>query len=177
VRFAAAQIHQNGDREGVREISREAFLAFCEQVAQLDEEGLVNRFRLAPPGWARDDWELLVLVVRYHRGAEPKNAHRSFFRLPKKRQEVVRLLAGVLRLARALRRSGVRARPRLRADTTATGVRLRVAGVVDTQANAARLAGAKHLLDLELKRPLFIESIRHPGSSATRRSAIRRPGR
>jgi exopolyphosphatase/guanosine-5'-triphosphate,3'-diphosphate pyrophosphatase len=46
VRFAAAQIHQNGDREGVREISREAFLAFCEQVAQLDEEGLVNRFRL-----------------------------------------------------------------------------------------------------------------------------------
>jgi exopolyphosphatase/guanosine-5'-triphosphate,3'-diphosphate pyrophosphatase len=46
VRFAADQIHQNGNREGVREISREAFLAFCEQVAQLDEEGLVNRFRL-----------------------------------------------------------------------------------------------------------------------------------
>ena len=39
------------------------------------------------------------------------------------------------------------ARPRLRADTTSTGVRLRVVGAVDTQANATRLASAKHLLD------------------------------
>jgi hypothetical protein len=118
-----------------------------------------------PPGWARGDWEVLALVVRYHRGAEPKNTDRGFARLPKKRQHVVRTLAGVLRLARALRRAGVQARPRLRADTTATGVRLRVAGVVDTQANTARLAGAKHLLDLELRRPLFIESVRHPASA------------
>jgi CHAD domain-containing protein len=156
---AASLLHAigSGDRHGSR------------QKAARD----IVRALPAPPGWARDDWELLALVVRYHRGAEPRNAHRSFFRLPKKRQEVVRLLAGVLRLARALRRSGVRARPRLRTDTTATGVRLRVAGVVDTQ----RLAAAKHLLDRDLRRPLFIESIRHPGSSATRRSAIRRPGR
>jgi exopolyphosphatase / guanosine-5'-triphosphate,3'-diphosphate pyrophosphatase len=123
----------------------------------------------APPGWARDDWELLALVVRYHRGAEPKQAHRSFTRLPKRRQEVVRALAGVLRLARGLRRYGVRTRPRLRVDTTATGVRLRVAGMVDTQANAPRLAAAKHLLDRDLRRPLFIESVRHTASSAARR--------
>jgi exopolyphosphatase/guanosine-5'-triphosphate,3'-diphosphate pyrophosphatase len=131
----------------------------------------------APPGWPRDDWEVLALVVRYHRGAEPKNTHRGFTRLPPKRQEVVRTLAGVLRLARALRRNGVRARPRLRADTTATGVRLRVTGAVDTQANAVRLAAAKHLLDRDLRRPLFIESVRHGASSAARRPAIRRVGR
>ena len=46
VRFAAAQIQEHEDREGVRQISREAFLAFCEQVERLDDESLVNRFRL-----------------------------------------------------------------------------------------------------------------------------------
>jgi hypothetical protein len=48
---------------------------------------------------------------------------------------------------------------------------------VDTQANAARLAAAKHLLDRDLRRPLFIESVRHAASSAARRPAIRRVGR
>jgi exopolyphosphatase/guanosine-5'-triphosphate,3'-diphosphate pyrophosphatase len=46
VRFAAAQIQEHEGREGVREISREAFLSFCEQVERLDDESLVNRFRL-----------------------------------------------------------------------------------------------------------------------------------
>ena len=46
VRFAAAQLQEHEDREGVRAISREAFLAFCEQVERLDDESLVNRFRL-----------------------------------------------------------------------------------------------------------------------------------
>ena len=131
----------------------------------------------APPGWTRADWELLALVVRYHRGAEPKGTDRGVARLSRKRQEVVRGLAGVLRLARALRRCGVQSRPRLRADTTSTGVRLRVVGAVDTQANATRLASAKHLLDRDLRLPLFIESVKHTASSAARRSAIRRVGR
>ena len=128
----------------------------------------------APPGWTRADWDVLALVVRYHRGAEPKRTHRSFARLSKKRQEVVRVLAGVLRLARALRRCGVQARPRLHADATAKAVRLRVIGLMDTRANAARLTAAKHLLDRDLGRPLFIESARPTASSAARRSAVRR---
>jgi exopolyphosphatase/guanosine-5'-triphosphate,3'-diphosphate pyrophosphatase len=48
VRFAAGQIlekEKEGDG-GVRDIPRDAFLAFCDDVAQLDDEGLVDRFRL-----------------------------------------------------------------------------------------------------------------------------------
>jgi exopolyphosphatase/guanosine-5'-triphosphate,3'-diphosphate pyrophosphatase len=46
VRFAAAQIlDKEGDSVG-REIAREAFLAFCDETERLDEEGLVDRFRL-----------------------------------------------------------------------------------------------------------------------------------
>jgi hypothetical protein len=130
-----------------------------------------------PPGWTRDDWELLALVVRYQRGAEPKSTHRGFARLPKKSQTLVRALAGVLRLARALRRCGVQARPRLHADATATDVRLRVVGLGDTQANVAHLTAAKHLLDRDLQRPLIIESARSAASSAARRSPVRRVGR
>ena len=159
---AAADLHAIGSRD--RDRSRQ-------KVARD-----IVRALPPPPGWARDDWELLALVVRYHRGAEPKSTHRGFARLPKKSQTLVRALAGVLRLARALRRCGVQARPRLHADATAKDVRLRVVGLVDTDANAARITAAKHLLDRDLRRPLIIESAK-PTASAARRSPVRRVGR
>jgi exopolyphosphatase/guanosine-5'-triphosphate,3'-diphosphate pyrophosphatase len=46
MRFAASQVVEQ-DREGhVRAIARDEFLAFCEQVERLDEEAIVERFRL-----------------------------------------------------------------------------------------------------------------------------------
>src|SRR4030095_12166210 len=47
VRFAAAQI---ADREGdvhEREIARDRFLAFCDEVERLDEDAIAERFRLS----------------------------------------------------------------------------------------------------------------------------------
>lgn len=46
VRFAATQIVESGRDVDVREIPREAFLAFCDQIEAMDEEQLVERFRL-----------------------------------------------------------------------------------------------------------------------------------
>jgi exopolyphosphatase/guanosine-5'-triphosphate,3'-diphosphate pyrophosphatase len=46
VRFAASQILEGEGNGGVREIPRESFLAFCDEIERLDEEGLVDRFRL-----------------------------------------------------------------------------------------------------------------------------------
>ena len=46
VRLAAAHIQEHEDGGGVREIPRDAFLAFCEEVARLDDESLVSRFSL-----------------------------------------------------------------------------------------------------------------------------------
>src|SRR5262249_43343069 len=51
VRFAAAQIldtaadRQGEGVDGVREIPREAFLAFCSDIERLDEEQFIERFR------------------------------------------------------------------------------------------------------------------------------------
>ncbi|MEO8258682.1 MAG: HD domain-containing protein [Acidobacteriota bacterium] len=46
IRFAASQILEAVADDDVREVGREAFLAFCDQVERLDEEQLVERFRL-----------------------------------------------------------------------------------------------------------------------------------
>jgi exopolyphosphatase/guanosine-5'-triphosphate,3'-diphosphate pyrophosphatase len=46
VRLAASQILGHAAADGMREIPREAFLAFCDEVERLDDDSLVDRFRL-----------------------------------------------------------------------------------------------------------------------------------
>src|SRR5262245_45685993 len=46
VRFAASQILEGDNDEGVRDIPRDAFLGFCDQIERLDEDTLIERFRL-----------------------------------------------------------------------------------------------------------------------------------
>ena len=46
VRFAAARIGGGEIEDGVREIARDDLVAFCDEIATLDEEQLVDRFRL-----------------------------------------------------------------------------------------------------------------------------------
>ncbi|MFN0133291.1 MAG: CHAD domain-containing protein [Phycisphaerales bacterium] len=68
------------------------------------------------PGWTNRDIRVVANVARYHRRAEPKAGHSNFASLPGEDQELVRLLAGVLRVADGLDRThmqrvrGVRAR-------------------------------------------------------------------
>jgi len=46
VRFAASEIAEQRGSDGTREVPREAFLAFCDEVERLDSDSLVSRFRL-----------------------------------------------------------------------------------------------------------------------------------
>jgi exopolyphosphatase / guanosine-5'-triphosphate,3'-diphosphate pyrophosphatase len=46
VRFAASQIVEEEKKELDREIPRERFLAFCDEIERLDEDGVIERFRL-----------------------------------------------------------------------------------------------------------------------------------
>jgi exopolyphosphatase/pppGpp-phosphohydrolase len=111
-----------------------------------------------PLGWHAHEWALLAEVVRYQRGAEPSARHKQFAQLSPEQRNDVRGLAGVLRLARGLRRCGVTAAARI--DATAAYVRLRVSGLQDTEDNARLLAAAKHLLEVYLRRPILIERIK-----------------
>jgi len=77
-------------------------------------------------GWSNQDWELLALAVRYHRGAEPGEKDGPFSKLSAEQQNSVRALAGILRLARALRKCGVASGAGLRAEKSTDAIVLRV---------------------------------------------------
>ena len=151
----AAQLHaiRGGDRRGSRhKVARD-----------------ILRGVPLPLGWTSQDWDLLTHVVRYQRGAEPTARHKHFGRLSGVRRDRVRGLAGVLRLARVLRLCGSTSTQGVRTDETPVCVRLRAARLTDTMGNAARLAGAKHLLESYLRCPIVIEP------THTAKAALLRP--
>jgi len=115
-----------------------------------------------PPAWSNEDWELLALAVRYHRGAEPRAKNGSFSKLSAEQQNSVRALAGVLRLARALRKCGVASGAGLRAEKSTDAIVLRVPGLADNVETAARLAAGKHLLEEHLRMPLIVKAVAKP---------------
>lgn len=108
-----------------------------------------------PPNWNTNDWDLMAWTVRFHRGAEPKEKN-GFAKLSEERQTTVRALAGVLRLARGLRKAGIAATRGLRPEKSADAIILRVPGLPDTAECAAHLASAKHLLEQALLKPLIL---------------------
>ena len=112
--------------------------------------------RPVPPSWTRKEWELLALALRHARGAEPAINSGAFAKLSEDQQANVRALAGVLRLARGLRKSGIEDGSGFRPEKTAAAVLLHVPGLVDSAENAARLAAAKHLLDTYLGKPVIL---------------------
>ena len=110
-----------------------------------------------PVGWNEAEWELLALAVRYHRGAEPKTKHKAYARLAKDEQAAVCAIAGVLRLARVLRKFGVIGGKGLQMERTLSAIILRLPGLEDTAASAAKIAAGKHLLETILDRPLIVQ--------------------
>jgi hypothetical protein len=118
--------------------------------------------RPVPPSWTRKEWELLAASVRYHRGAEPDATSGAFAKLHEDQQANLRALAGILRLARGLRKSGIEQTAGFRAEKTAAAVLLHVPGLVDSAETAARLAAAKHLLDTYLGKPLILKPAAAP---------------
>ena len=115
-----------------------------------------------PPGWSNEDWDLLALSVRYHRGAEPRAKDGPFSKLSAEQQNSVRAVGGVLRLARALRKCGVASGAGLRAEKSTDAIVLRVPGLVDDVEAASRLAAGKHLLEECLGAPLIVKAAAKP---------------
>jgi CHAD domain-containing protein len=110
-----------------------------------------------PPSWTFEEWELLARTIRYHRGLEPVADRGAFGRLHEDQQKNIGALAGVLRLARVLRKCGVDSCLGMRAEKSADAVTLHVPGLVDSADTAARLAAGKHFLESGLGKPLILK--------------------
>ena len=129
-----------------------------------------RKFLLAlpvPPAWTREEWELLAESLRYHRGAEPSAEGGTFSKLSVDQQNKVRALAGVLRLARSLRKCGLEGGAGLRAEKSADALILAVPGLSDDVESAARLAAGKHLLEEYIHLPLILKPTVKPGVVVT----------
>jgi CHAD domain-containing protein len=111
-----------------------------------------------PAGWTKEEWELLGLVVRYHRGGQPKAKHKAYGALNEVDQARVSAMAGVLRLARALKKSGIETTTGLQIDKSVDALIVQVPGLVDSESVAARLAVGKHLLETCLEMPLIVRA-------------------
>ena len=117
----------------------------------------------APQGWSPEEWELLAQIVRYHRGALPSKKQKAFVRLTEEEQKVVSLLAGVLRLARVLRKCGVSSAIGLRVEKSIDAVIVQVPGLEESEQAAARLAAGKYLLESVVGRPVIVKAL--PGET------------
>ena len=107
-----------------------------------------------PAGWTAEDWELVRLAIRYHRGGEPKPGAGKFARLGVEQQGRVSAVAGLFRIARALRKAGVARAAGIRAELSPADITIRVPDLPDTPEAAATLAKAKPLLERAIGKPL-----------------------
>jgi CHAD domain-containing protein len=110
-----------------------------------------------PSAWTEDEWELLSNVVRYHRGKLPKAKQKAFARLTPQQQKAVCMLAGVLRLARALRKCGVESVSGLPMEKSVDALIVHVPGLQETEETVTRLAAGKYLLESTLEQPLILK--------------------
>jgi CHAD domain-containing protein len=111
-----------------------------------------------PPGWTESEWDIMVNVVRYHRGALPDANSKSFNRFQPDEQKIISMLAGVLRLARVLCKCGVLSAKGLVVEKSVDALIVRVPGLEESEQNAARLAAGKYLLENSVGLPVIIKS-------------------
>jgi len=112
-----------------------------------------------PVGWSEAEWELLGMVVRYHRGEEPKAKDKAYGRMTEEEQKMLCGMAGVLRLARVLRKCGVESSKDLHVERLVDALIVRAPGLEDSETAAARVAAGKHLLETVLERPLIVQTV------------------
>ena len=112
-----------------------------------------------PLGWSARELELAAVVARYHRGALPRPRGKTLRMLELPERRVALELAGVLRLANALdSRNGHE--PRLEVQVQDNCVLVRAAGYSALERSGEEVAGARHLLETVLRRPVLVRALR-----------------
>src|SRR6202050_1867018 len=110
-----------------------------------------------PPGWTSGDMEIIAQIARLHHGALPDRKHGFRASIARQHSGEISLLAGILRLASAL---GCRYDPavtQLKVKSRDGSVILLATGYREVEPIASHIASARHLLELELNRPILVE--------------------
>lgn len=109
-----------------------------------------------PPGWTAEEIRIAALVARYHRGALPAEAQKSFASLAQSKQQLVKLLAGALRFACACDREHDAQIQRIEVEPSNPVLRIRAEGYKESSPLSEHLAAARHLLERTYGQPVFV---------------------
>jgi len=132
-------------------------------------------------GFTDDEIELIALIARYHRKSAPKPGHTEFARLDEPAQHVVRVLAGMLRIAFAFdrTRAGVVQSMSTEDDGEALTITMHTVGDVSLERYTAD--ARKGLLEQSIGRSIELEEVPADGevgvdaTSATHPAPARDP--
>jgi CHAD domain-containing protein len=113
-----------------------------------------------PLGWSAPELELAAVVARYHRGALPHARAKALQALELADRPSAMQLAGVLRLANALDSGHAENAPHLEVTLQDRTVIVRAAGYSALDRSAENVAGARHLLETVVRRPVVVRALR-----------------
>lgn len=142
---AAALLHDVGKAKGNRSHHKASFRL----IRKLSQ----------PLGWSARELELAAIVARYHRGALPRPRTKNLQALQIEDRRMAVQLAGILRLANAMdTRDGMQ--PRLQVAVDGGTVLVQASGYSPLDRSAEEIAGARHLLETVLHRPVMVRPLR-----------------
>jgi len=109
------------------------------------------------PGIDPLDRAIVANIARYHRRSLPTTEHAPFAALPPRARQVVRVLAGVLRIADGLDRSHLQQTTGVRVRVTANSLRVFAEGTVPGEPNIRAGAKKSDLLSAAIRRRITVE--------------------
>ena len=153
-----------GELPEARRILESAALAHAVGYVKAQKKHEVASYRLirklAPPlGLNAAMLQQIGLVVRFHRGALPRSAHKAFAGVAEERRKLLVLLSGILRLADAFDKLRGRRIYRLQLRRNGDVLCITAPGYSETGPSAVKLAAARHLLEVACRVPILIVSL------------------
>jgi CHAD domain-containing protein len=130
----------------------------CGKQAHKDARKLLSELP-PPPGWKADDWQLLALAIRYHRGAAPSAESGRFSKLEAAQQTKLLLITGILRIARALRKAGIQPAMKIKVETKPDTISISLEDFPESQPAPKTLIVAKHLLESALGKTISFRAL------------------
>jgi hypothetical protein len=124
----------------------------------------------SPLGLSSSQLQLAAVTSRFHCGALPTLRHKALRDLALDQKKVVLHLAGILRLSNAIDSSADGVVSRVSVEANGKGLTILAVGYNPWTRAAEEIAGAAYLLELVLRRPIWIKA-------APRRRAGRRTSR
>ena len=117
--------------------------------------------RMTPPlGWTLPELRLVAVVARFHRGALPQSRHKILQELAPAEKNLATHLAGILRFANAFdgtRDGHVQA---LQVDEKNGALLVSAPGYSPWTSAAEEVSAARHLLELVLRKPIFVRALK-----------------